>query len=67
MHTHQTLVLSTEQQARNGTNKIIPAPPNESVFSGISEQYGLSPVARQFIAGQLFHAKSHDIGAGTDN
>jgi len=57
MHTHQSLIFNGEQGQRNGANKVIPAPSSENVFAGLTEQYGLSPVARHFIAGQLYHAK----------
>ncbi len=52
MHTHQSLTFLDESSAnREGPN----------AFSGLGEQYNLSPIARHFIAGQLEHAKAMTI------
>jgi glutamine synthetase len=65
MHTHQSLLFlgNGANPLRNGTTKIIPTNnvPNENAFAGMSEQYGLSTIARHFIAGQLFHAKAMTV------
>jgi glutamine synthetase len=64
MHTHQSLTyLENTSEKRNGKAKLIPAPsaPNTNAFVGLTEQYGLSSIARHFIAGQLYHAKAMTV------
>jgi len=61
MHTHQSLSFLNEQNGKNGTGKVVPTANNDNVFTGMAEQYGLSTVARHFIAGQLYHAKAMTI------
>jgi glutamine synthetase len=61
MHTHQSLTLNGENPPRPAIARMIPSAPGDNVFSGLTEQYGLSAIARHFIAGQLHHAKAMTV------
>ncbi len=61
MHTHQSLsFLENAPSKRNGSARLIGGN-SDNAFSGVNEQYGLSPIARHFIAGQLYHAKAMTV------
>jgi glutamine synthetase len=64
MHTHQSLNYMDEPHkngSKNASPKIIGSALGENVFAGYQEHYGLSEVARHFIAGQLYHAKAMSV------
>ena len=61
MHTHQSLSYLEDLHSNYSTKKIIGTTLGENVFAGYQEHYGLSELARHFIAGQLYHAKAMSV------
>lgn len=63
MHTHQSLSYLDDLHKDNtiSSTKFIGTTLGENVFAGYQEHYGLSELARHFIAGQLYHAKAMSV------
>ena len=61
MHTHQSLSYLDDLHRSYSAKKIIGTTLGENVFAGYQEHYGLSELARHFIAGQLYHAKAMSV------